>query len=318
MYEINPELHSELRHVKCFGLMTWILGWGVISNAQSINKIKKNLRVLQDQNVLQDHQIKALAKHLNLTMTQVNRHEEMLYELDSKLLILNHTIQDIMVQLSYFRYEYTIMTHIQMRINWIYTSFFELKEDVDTLYEYMRVLSTQQLNPLIMPPDILNLILDQVVDRIKTNARLRLSENPTENMWAYYNIIKITPIVLEDYLMVIITIPLIDVSLDMNLYKVHNLPMIHPDTGIQAEYVLEGQYLTTLTNGMYVTIPQETDIKLCKMSTGHLCILNEPLYLTDRVDWCMYALFTNNLEKMQMNCIIKPKVHLTNLAHSLG
>ena len=80
--------------------MTWILGWGVISNAHSINKIKRNLRVLQDQNVLQDRQIKALAKHLNLTMTQVNRHEEMLYELDSKLLILNHTIQDIMVQLS--------------------------------------------------------------------------------------------------------------------------------------------------------------------------------------------------------------------------
>ena len=137
MYKINPELHSELRHMKCFGLMTWILGWGVISNAQSINKIKKNLRILQDQNVLQDHQIKALAKHLNLTMTQVNRHEEMLYELDSKLLILNCTIQDIMVQLSYFRYEYTIMTHIQMRINRIYTSIFALKEDVDALYEYM-------------------------------------------------------------------------------------------------------------------------------------------------------------------------------------
>ena len=71
-----------------------------------------------------------------------------------------------MVQLSYFRYEYSIMTHIQMRINWIYTSIFALKEDVDTLYEYMQVLSTQQLNPLIMPPDILHLILDQVVDRM--------------------------------------------------------------------------------------------------------------------------------------------------------
>ena len=67
----------------------------------------------------------------------------------------------------------------------------------------MCVLSTQQLNPLIMPPDILRLILDQVVDKIQTNARLKLSENPTENIWAYYNIIKITPIVLEDYLMVI-------------------------------------------------------------------------------------------------------------------
>ena len=105
--------------------------------------------------------------------------------------------------------------------------------------------------------------------------------------------------------MVILTIPLIGVSLGMNLYKVHNLPMIHPDTGIQAEYVLEGQYFATLMNGMYGAIPKETDIKLCKMSTGHLCILNKPLCPTDRVNWHMYALFSNNLEKMQKNCIIK-------------
>ena len=64
MCEINPELHSELGCMKHFGLMTWILCWGVISNAQSINKIKKNLRILQDQNVLQDRQIKTLAKTL--------------------------------------------------------------------------------------------------------------------------------------------------------------------------------------------------------------------------------------------------------------
>ena len=56
------------------------------------------------------------------------------------------------------------MTHIKMRINRIYTSIFALKEDVDALYEYMQVLLTQQLNPLIMPPDILHLILEQVVD----------------------------------------------------------------------------------------------------------------------------------------------------------
>ena len=40
----------------------------------------------------------------------------------------------------------------------IYTSIFALKEDIDTLYEYMQVLSTQQLNPLIIPPDILSYI----------------------------------------------------------------------------------------------------------------------------------------------------------------
>ena len=119
---------------------------------------------------MQDKQIKALANHLSLTMAHVNRHETMLYELDSKLMILNRTLQNVMVQLSYFRYENNLIDNMQMRINHIYTTICALKEDMDALYEYMRVLSTQQLNPLIMPPDILRKVLDQVKDGICSNA----------------------------------------------------------------------------------------------------------------------------------------------------
>ena len=43
---------------------------------------------------------------------------------------------------------------------------YALKEDINAIYEYMRVLSTQQLNPLIIPPDILRTVLDQVKDGI--------------------------------------------------------------------------------------------------------------------------------------------------------
>ena len=83
--------------MKRYSILTWVLGWDVFSNAQSINKIKQNLQILQDQNLLQDKQIKALVNHLNLTMAHVNRHETMLYELDSKLMILNRTLQSVMV-----------------------------------------------------------------------------------------------------------------------------------------------------------------------------------------------------------------------------
>ena len=59
---------------------------------------------------------------------------------------------------------------MQMHINHLYTAIYALKEDIDALYEYMRVLSTQQLNPLIIPPDILCQVLDQVKDGIRSNA----------------------------------------------------------------------------------------------------------------------------------------------------
>ena len=33
MYRINPSLHKNLSHMKRVGILTWILGWGVYSNA---------------------------------------------------------------------------------------------------------------------------------------------------------------------------------------------------------------------------------------------------------------------------------------------
>ena len=59
----------------------------------------------------------------------------------------------------------------------------------------------------------------------------------------YYGTVKLTPIVLQDYLMLILTIPLIYQSLQMNLHKVHNLPMLHPTLNVHAQYELEGAYL---------------------------------------------------------------------------
>ena len=42
------------------------------------------------------------------------------------------------------------------------------------LYEYMRALASQELNPMIIPPDILKRILHRIMEDIKSNARLRL------------------------------------------------------------------------------------------------------------------------------------------------
>ena len=102
LHRINPSLHQDLSRMKRFGVLTRILGWGVFSNApRALAKIKENLHTLQKKNKLQDKQIKHLPKHLNLTMHQVSRHEEILYEMDTKMFIMNKTIQYIMIGISF-------------------------------------------------------------------------------------------------------------------------------------------------------------------------------------------------------------------------
>ena len=117
--------------------------------------------------------------------------------------------------------------------------------------------------------------------------------------------------------MVILTTSFIDSSLNMNLYQVHNLPMLHPQYQIQVEYELEGAYLATYMHGIYTTIPKEMDIKLCMMSQDHLCMFEEPLYPIDKIDWCIYALFINDRTKIEANCRFTTMIRHTNLTHSL-
>ena len=158
-------------------------------------------------------------------MHQVSRHGEMLYEMDTKMFIMNKTIQDRLWSIDFLQYESDMLHYFQARILRLHSSLHTIRGDVNSLYEYMRDLASQGLNPMIIPPDTLKRILHRIMEDIKSNARLRLCEDPETNIWSYYGMVKLTPIVLQDYLMLIWTVPLVDQSLQVNLYKVHNLPM---------------------------------------------------------------------------------------------
>ena len=167
LYQINSSLYNKLSHMKRVGIFTWILGWGVFSNARNIAKIKDNLCTLHQQNQLQDKQIKQLAKYLNVTMHQVDKHNEMLYELDTKMLIINKTLQQIMYTLDIMQYESNLLHYFQNRIYRIYTSLYALQGNTESLFKYMRALASQELNPMIIPPDILKTILHKIEIDIK-------------------------------------------------------------------------------------------------------------------------------------------------------
>ena len=46
----------------------------------------------------------------------------MLYELDNKLLIINKTLQDLMIAVSYLKYETDLVDQMQNRMNRMYSS----------------------------------------------------------------------------------------------------------------------------------------------------------------------------------------------------
>ena len=126
---------------------------------------------------------------------------------------------------------------------------------------------------------------------MKQNPRLVLSYDPDQDIWSYYSIMKVNPIIMDDFLLLILTVHLVDKSLQMDLYKVHNLPALHPKLNIQFTNQLEGKYLVIGKHGLYAALPSENDIRICMTTSGGLCMMNQALYPIEGIEWCIYALF---------------------------
>ena len=117
------------------------------------------------------------------------------------------------------KYTVAIINDIRINLAKLTLGIMTLDQNVNAVYEYLRVLSTRQVNPLIIPLDTLRKVLAKVKKDMNRNPRLKLPEDPDLNIWNYYTIMKITPVVMDDFLLILLTIPLTDQSIEMDLYR---------------------------------------------------------------------------------------------------
>ena len=301
---------------KRFGLAGWIMGWG-LGYFGSFRAIKDNIRTLQAQNKLQQDQILELSHYLNITYAHVSTNRYAINNLQIQLAQINKTLMAVMQDVKFIRYTVAIITDVRIILAKLTLGVMGLQQNVEAIYEYLRVLASKQVNPLLIPPYALRGVLAHIKDDMKRNPRLQLPEDPNVNIWNYYSIMKITPIVMDDFLLIILTILLTDQSLEMNLYKVYNLPALHPKLKVEFTYELEGEYLAITKNKLYAALPTAREIRICKGTGGYLCLMNQALYPIDKLEWCIYALFTNDEKKKREYCSINTHRRGANKAQSL-
>ena len=269
------------------------------------------------QNKLQQDQILELSHYLNITYAHVSTNRYAINNLQIQLAKINQTLMAVMQDVKFIRYTVAIITDVRIILAKLTLGVMGLQQNVEAIYEYLRVLASKQVNPLLIPPYALRGVLAHIKDDMKRNPRLQLPEDPNINIWNYYSIMKITPIVMDDFLLIILTIPLTDQSLEMNLYKVYNLPALHPKLKVEFTYELEGEYLAITKNKLYAALPTAREIRICKGTGGYLCLMNQALYPIDKLEWCVYALFTNDEKKKREYCSINTHKRDTNKAQSL-
>ena len=316
--EKNPEFKKTLKRVKRFGLMSWILGWGVFSNARQIRTLKKNVKILYQQNLLQEQQIQDLAQYLNLTATRVQLHDEMLYNIQVRLNKMNFSIAAMQDVIQNNMYTSNMLFDASIVTNRLITGLIVLWNNVEQVYKYMRVIASQEVDPIMIPPPPLRDILANAKREMAHNPRLELPYDPDKEIYKYYTVMKINPVVVGNVMAMLLTIPLIDKSPNMNVYKVHNLPALHPKLKVAAEYIVEGDYLAIDEHELYVALPDPREIQICLTSQGGLCVMNHALHPIETVNWCIYALFIQDEERIKKDCTMNFKPRQGNLAQSLG
>ena len=115
----------------------------------------------------------------------------------------------------------TILSHLQ-------TGTVSIENNIDKIFEYLRIMTNHKETSAVIPPVALRRLLLKIEDRMHTNPRLWLPYDPqTGEIWKYYSVISY-PIVMDKMLVILMTIPVLDKTLELNIYQVHNLPAIPP------------------------------------------------------------------------------------------
>ena len=80
---------------------------------------------------------------------------------------------------------------------------------------------------------------------------------------------------------------------------------------------MEVQYLAISKHGFYAAIPSEHDIRICMATEGYLCMLNQAPYPIENLEWCVYALYFSDRDRINKQCLVYSNIWYSNLLVNL-
>ena len=102
--------------------------------------------------------------------------------LQARMAEIDKTLIATLSDIKLLKYTVAIISDIRINLAKLTLGIMSLEQNVNAVYEYLRVLSTRQVNPLIILPDTLQKVLAKVKEDMNRNPRLKLPEDPNLNI----------------------------------------------------------------------------------------------------------------------------------------
>ena len=286
----------------------WNLGNSVAIHHTNkrVGRVYSSLRKLAKRDELLDHKIRELAKYLDKTIMVTNAIRLRTDILRRHITTLARALKAMNLRVSVLTSWVLTLHQSTQRQDLMTRLLTESAALMERVKLQLTTLTTRRLTPEIIAPHEMREHLIQMEQELSKYPNLRMPISFRDDVWPAYPLFRVTPILTGDFLLLVSEMPLVSTDLKMDLYRVHNLPAVHPEYNIYVKYDLESSYFAVSHNGQFVSVPDEATVAQCEMNGHSVCHYKAPLYPKDRCQLCLCALYDDILEdqteRIQQSC----------------
>ena len=253
------------------GLFSFLFG---TADQKDLDSIKTQVKTIYNNQVNQTQVLNDIVTITNVSRSLINENRLLINGMIQTIITLNSTLKEIQHDLFLLlttrkfllaHAETLVHSHrLNIAVN-------DLVDDVKIVEQYMTMFSSGELNPNLISPEMLTKELVNIQKQLPPS--LKLPEDPTQNIWHYYNFLSVSHTTHDNKIIVLIKLPLIDHDSSLDLYRIYNLPIFNPSLNKVLTYQLEANTLAISTDRNYATIPTESEFLECTLANGHFCNL---------------------------------------------
>ena len=170
-HNLSLNKDSPVRHKRSVlgSIFKWLF-WGNDKSSETTGQLKENIKILKQNQSLQQDQIKQLLKMNQLTMVETAKNRKLLKDLMKNMIQLNFTVNQLEYQAKQLYASVNLinfMLAVRHKLATIRDSTFAIQQDLNHLYMYLNTLSVMKLIPEMLTPNNLHALLDVVIEDLK-------------------------------------------------------------------------------------------------------------------------------------------------------
>ena len=145
----------------------------------------------------------------------------------------------------------------------LHTGIHSVKIDILSILNRVSVKSPPKCTPALLNPlDLISLLITLETQQV-SYPTLALPQWNGENIWYGCTFRKLWSFMMLDILYAAVHTYLVDKSLQFHLFRIHNIPLVHPILKKSFRCSIQVEYITIRSDKQYILLPLSTDIMAC-------------------------------------------------------